>query len=327
VKLRFGAAELLQALAIDQAADEQRAIDALTALLAGEAPSAPQPPQAAAEFFDVPTGDAFDVAPERAINYFRAMGLGNAFAWQDAIDTATAEAFTVAKMMDMDLLAQVRASLESAAANGTPFKDWTREIVPLLKRAGWWGRKPLNDPVTGEVVDAQLGSPSRLETIFRTNLQSAYAAGQWSQIEAQRDTAPLLMYDALDDFRTRPAHRAWDGKLLPVDSPWWRTHYPPNGWNCRCGVIQLSEDEAAQMGLEVSPAPRTRTAAWTNPRTGRVQRVPVGVDPGFDRNAGLDYQQHLNGLAAEKAAALPDDLGAAASRALSNAPKAPRRKP
>ena len=43
----------------------------------------------------------------------------------------------------------------------------------------------------------------RLQNIFRTNLQSAYAVGQWQSIEDNKETAPFLMYDAVEDHRTR----------------------------------------------------------------------------------------------------------------------------
>ena len=42
------------------------------------------------------------------------------------------------------------------------------------------------------------------------------------------------MYDAVNDSRTRPQHLEWDGLVLPVDHPFWKTHAPPNGWGCRC---------------------------------------------------------------------------------------------
>ena len=38
------------------------------------------------------------------------------------------------------------------------------------------------------------------------------------------------------------------GTLLPVDDPWWQTHYPPNGWGCKCWVRQVSRREAERLG-------------------------------------------------------------------------------
>ena len=32
-----------------------------------------------------------------------------------------------------------------------------------------------------------------------------------------------------------------DGIIKPVDDPFWNTNYPPNGWGCRCNVIQTNE--------------------------------------------------------------------------------------
>lgn len=255
------------------------------------------------EFLDIMSGDSFDVSPAQAISIFRAKGLTPTFNYTDQLGRAHAQSFTVAKMMDIDMLGQVRASLDSALANGQPFKEWSKTITPVLKSGGWWGRKEVIDPATGLPKLAQLGSPARLETIFRTNLQSAYAAGQWEGIVEQSGIAPFLMYDAVDDFRTRDSHRAWDGVILPVGSAWWRTHYPPNGYNCRCGTVQLSPDDLETMGLEQSPAaPVDGSTSVLNPRTGRMQQVPNGIDPGFDFNSGEVLQKNLEKLIAEKIA-------------------------
>jgi hypothetical protein len=32
-----------------------------------------------------------------------------------------------------------------------------------------------------------------------------------------------------------------DGIIKPVDDPFWKKYYPPNGWRCRCGVTQTAE--------------------------------------------------------------------------------------
>jgi len=88
------------------------------------------------DFLDIPTGDAFDVSPEAAISFFRAKGLRPTFSYADMLGEAHDHSFTVAKMMDVDMLGQVRASLDSALANGTPFKTWAKELEPLLKSGG-----------------------------------------------------------------------------------------------------------------------------------------------------------------------------------------------
>ena len=268
------------------------------------------------DFFEVPSGDAFDVAPAQAMAYFAAKKLKPTFSYAEMLDYEHDKAFTVAKMMNTDMLAQVRASLDSALANGTPYKEWADSITPILQSGGWWGRKEVLDPLTGQPIVAQLGSPWRLETIFRTNMQSAYAAGAWQEIEAQAEIAPFLMYDAVDDFRTRPLHAKWDRTVLPVKHTWWSSHYPPNGYNCRCGVIQLSAEEVEALGLQVArEAPDDGQRKWTNPRTGDVHYIPNGLDPGFEHNAGKSLKWHLKEVAAQKEAMLAADMKAAAQKA------------
>jgi SPP1 gp7 family putative phage head morphogenesis protein len=284
--------------------------------IAALARALPADPHAIVEFFDVPTGDSFDVKPAQAISYFAAKGLKPTFSYLDMQGSAHDHAFTVAKMMDVDMLGQMRASLDAAMANGTPFKEWADGIIPTLQAGGWWGRKEVVDPLTKQVVVAQLGSPWRLETIFRTNMQAAYAAGAWQEIQAQKEIAPFLMYDAIDDDRTRPMHAAWDKRTLAVDHPWWSTHYPPNGFNCRCGVIQLSKDELDAMGITPSlDPPKDGTFNWINPRTGDELAIPNGLDPGFVNNSGESWAWKSQQLLKEKTAALQADMQLAAEKA------------
>lgn len=274
------------------------------------------------DFFDIPTGDSFDVAPNDAIALFKAKKLKPTFSYADMLGKAHAQAFTVAKMMDVDMLGQVRTSLESAMANGTPFKEWADGLIPMLQGSGWWGRKEVVDPLTGKTVVAQLGSPHRLETIFRTNMQMAYAEQHWEMIDSQKDVAPYLLYDAVDDFRTRPAHKARDGVILPVDHAWWGKNTPPLGYNCRCGVIQLSDADLEALGkFPNKKPPDLGTYEWKNPRTGIQQTFPEGIDPGFDYNVGrAGLQSKLDKLIREKIQTLPPDMETAAKKSLINAP-------
>lgn len=265
----------------------------------------------------------FDVAPQQAIDFFKSKGLSASFRFDDVLAEEHATAFTVAKMMDIDLLRDVQDSLQQAMETGMSFRDWADKLRPTLQSQGWWGRKAVTNPATGEVIVSELGSARRLETIFRTNMQSAYAAGQWQQIKAQQADAPYLMYDAVDDYRTRAQHAAWDNKVLPISSQWWDTHSPPNGYNCRCGVIQLDAQDVESMGLTVGRAPRSESHPWTNPRTGETEQIPAGVDPQFAHNPGKTRHEQLKKIAKEKISKLPKNMQAAASKGLAQAMMGP----
>ncbi len=84
----------------------------------------------------------------------------------------------------------------------------------------------------------------------------------------------------------RPEHLAWSGTVLRADDPWWNTHYPPNGWGCKCQVASVSQREMERDGLRVSEAPPVEYKPWENPHTGEIVDVPKGIDPGWAYNPG-----------------------------------------
>jgi len=242
--------------------------------------------------------------PEEAISYFKAKGynLAPSWDWRDVWQAEHTTAFTVAKTTGFDVLKDIHAAVDDAISQGLTLKQFSDQLTPILQAKGWWGKKELPDPVKGEVKSVQLGSPRRLKIIYDTNLRMSQAVGEWSRIVRNADTAPYLRYTAILDGRTRPLHRAWDGTILPVTHAWWRTHYPPNGWHCRCSTIQLSAHDLQAMGWEVSPDPSDEETVYTNERRDEVTTVPVGIDPGFAYNPG---EAALDGHAAR---ALMDKL-------------------
>src|SRR5690606_34682371 len=169
------------------------------------------------------------------------------------------------------------------------FRD---QLRPQLEAKGWWGKQTMEDPLTGKVRPVQLGSNQRLRTIFDVNLRSAYQAGRWKKIQEVKGAFPFLRYVAVQDARTRPEHRAWHGVILPIDHPWWETHYPPCGWRCRCSVQLLNQrtmDRRNFFVTEDADIPRFEPRPWTNPRTGEILVVEKGIDPGFNFNIGKAY--------------------------------------
>lgn len=229
----------------------------------------------------------FDLAPEEAIAFLESKGLKLSFAWQDVWAAEHEAAFTVAKMADLDLLAEVKRAVQAAIDKGETLQAFKNAIQGQMEAAGWWGVQEQRDPVTGEMRQVELGSARRLETIFRTNLSMAYSAGDWSKIVDTAEDAPYLMYVAVDDNLTRPQHAAWDGIALLYTDPFWKTHRGPNGYNCRCITIQLSLRDLKRVGKSgPDKAPPVQRREWVNRRTGEVMQIPVGIDPGFDYNPG-----------------------------------------
>lgn len=239
--------------------------------------------------------------PEEAIAFFRRKGLAEGFSWMDVWEEEHARAFTVAKAMSREILEDIRAEVDRAIAEGRTLAQFREELTPVLQARGWWGRQEMTDPLTGVARTVQLGSPRRLKVIFETNVRTSYAAGRWERIERVKSAMPYLRYVAVMDDRTRPEHRAWHGTVLPVDDPWWDTHYPPCGWNCRCTVTQLNERTLERRGWGVTERPVSfPPRAFTNRRTGEVTTVPGGIDPGWAYNVGKA------GMRAQTPRPLPD---------------------
>ena len=232
------------------------------------------------------------------------------FAWQDTASYEHAVSFTVAKMMDEDMLAETRAEMTDAFANGTDFATFPKRLKPYLMARGWWGQAVMGDPDTGEIQKVQLGSTRRLRTIYHTNLHTAYAAGQWERIQRNKKLFPYLKYIPSDAAEPRESHKPFYGMVLPVDDPFWSTHFPPNGWGCKCNVRALTREQAEKTGISKSPV--LKDVEHINTRTGEVEYYPEGVNPSFAHNPG-DRLEALLQMAQEKhgdafARGLLDDL-------------------
>jgi len=243
---------------------------------------------------------AIGLPPEKAIEYFESKGYKIGFRWQDVAAEAHAKAFTIAGVMKVDLLQDVRQALTDALKKGTTFEDFKKQVSPVLERKGWLGKGMIVDDATGEIEGKRL-TPRRLDTIFRTNMQSAYMAGRYATQLEQVDTHPYWEYVAVLDSRTRPAHRALAGAVYRYDDPFWLTFYPPNGYRCRCRVRTRTRNYVEQNGVpvrnsdghivEVEVVDRSGNKgpalAYSDPATGKK----ILPDPGFGANPGAAWMK------------------------------------
>lgn len=223
--------------------------------------------------------------------------------WTDLWQEEHARAFTVSKVNDLGVLNRIYGAVEKITSQGGTLASFKADLLPDLIKAVAEGKAP-----------ARLLTDRGLATIYTTNLRMARAAGKWERIQKLKALAPYLMYVALDDGRARPQHAIWGGLdsdkpiILPVDHPFWRWFFPPNGWGCRCNVIQLSDADLRDRNLflttdaelDAMGLPNSTTATLADIATrdfirpdGIIERVPIGVDPGFAYNVG---EAHLRGL-------------------------------
>jgi len=95
-----------------------------------------------------------------------------------------------------------------------------------------------------------------LETEFNTSIAQSESAARWSEIQATKGDLPMLQYQTASDERVRDEHTAWDNIIRPADDSFWDTRMPPNGYNCRCTVIQLpSGNKSSLKGVPKNSAP------------------------------------------------------------------------
>lgn len=253
----------------------------------------------------VPEVELKPLPPAEAIGYFQQKGYRLGFDYRDVWRQEHQAAFTVAKAMQMDLLQDIRGAVDGALKNGTTFQDFKKKLQPLLADKGWWGRKEMADPVTGEVKMVELGSPRRLQRIFDTNLATSYAEGQNERIERNKGLFGFLEYVRSASAHPRQSHLAYVGLVLPIGDggegdAFWARHMPVKEWGCKCTVIQHTGYSLERYGLKVGKPPAEVMRSYTNPRTGETTQVPAGVDPAFNYPLG-GRRANLGRLLMEKA--------------------------
>lgn len=198
-------------------------------------------------------------------------------------------AFTVAGMARDDILAALRDGITDVIAGKLSREEWLEGARARLIKAGYWREEGEKGGIT----------PSRLQLIFDTNTANAYHGGRWQRLEERRETHPYLMYLTKRDHRVRPEHRAWEGLILPIDHPFWQTHFPPNGFRCRCAVLGVTQAEYDQLKRDGG-----QFAGGTVKFDNDIDADLEALDPGFAYNPGIPGSRAaaLQRLAEEKAA-------------------------
>ncbi len=145
-----------------------------------------------------------------AADYLRARNVEPSAEFYARLEHLRQEAWTLSKISDVEQIEQVKQSLVKALAEGKSFREWQQALTPEM-----------------------LALPRHYqETVFRTAMLSSYNGAKWAHFRAHIGRRPILRYIAVNDHRTRPAHHALHGLMMPVDEERWQQLAPPLGFNC-----------------------------------------------------------------------------------------------
>lgn len=222
--------------------------------------------------------------------------------WDDIWQEAHDRAFIVAGAMKADLLNDLRQAVDKAIAQGRGLEDFRRDFRKIVKAHGWTGW-------TGE--GSKGGEAWRTRVIWETNMTTSYAAGRWQQLTDPEflKRRPYWRYVHADYVANpRVQHLAWDGLTLPHDHPFWRTHFPPNGWGCQCRITPVNAREYE----------KSRAAGKAEAPEGWEEAT--GIDKGFAYAPGESLAS-VRKAVLDKAKSMPEPLGDALKAALDETEK------
>ncbi|MEO0496914.1 MAG: phage minor head protein [Pseudomonadota bacterium] len=248
--------------------------------------------------------------PREVTGFFEQKNLKPAFSVLDVWGQEHAHNFMISKALEAELLGAFKSTIQSGLDRSITFEKWVEELKPELVKLGWWGPRLVADPL-GLEPDRKVNfaAPGRLQTIFHANMRSARAAGQWERMQRSKRALPYILYVRTSSKEPRAEHLAFEGIVLPIDHPWWRTHFPPNGWRCKCSVRQITRREATKLGyVEGSGEPQVVMRGYFNRRTGQTVEVPEGIDPGWAANPGIDRSRTIIRNFSEKVGRQPDEV-------------------
>jgi SPP1 gp7 family putative phage head morphogenesis protein len=154
--------------------------------------------------------------------------------WDKLTQGQREHAFMVSEVSLADVVTEVYEGIGRAVKNGTTFEEFKATAGQALIEH-WGGEKP-----------------GRLETIFRTNVLTAYNGGRHAVLTAPavKRARPYWRFDGIDDDRQSDICAELDGRVMAADDPRWAKWHPPMHHQCRSTVVPLSEAEAREEGID-----------------------------------------------------------------------------
>jgi SPP1 gp7 family putative phage head morphogenesis protein len=162
--------------------------------------------------------------------------------FQRMLPELRARAFVISGIESATVVQRIRDRLADLPQGA----DWNAIKRDVAGELGPWFEDPNAEP---EVRAKQLAAAERRsELLLRVHGFQAYQAVQHEVMVETMDAMPYWQYLTMGDDAVRPEHAALNGIILPADSPFWKTHFPPWDWGCRCQAVAVGREEAEAIG-------------------------------------------------------------------------------
>lgn len=175
--------------------------------------------------------DWVDLPFIEAVRFLRGLKPTPRDVYDDMSAEARSQAFTVARVAKLAALQGVLDQLQDATVSGLTLDEFLEQNEGLGL------------------------TEAHLETVYRTNLQTAFGRGRHDQL-----TDPALgraiwgwRYKTVGDDRVRPEHEALDGLVFEKGAH--DEVFPPWDFNCRCSSETITRREAERDALESDSLP------------------------------------------------------------------------
>lgn len=193
------------------------------------------------QFAEIDIEDIENLPYEEAVEYLSKRSVLKKSDYYDLSDKLRFRAFTVGRINDGRLLEKLNSEMIKNVNDGKGLKDFlSLTKTDILNKIGM-------GPNQGWYW----------ETVYRTNVQTAYNVGRAMGFEEDHPIA--LEFVGIDDARQTETCSSLSGTIRPYDDPFWETHTPPMHFNCRSTLRGIYDE--AELPEKWSPVADAEEAA------------------------------------------------------------------
>ncbi|MBQ6780269.1 MAG: minor capsid protein [Treponema sp.] len=201
------------------------------------------------EFAELTAEDVENLPYAEAVEYLKKRDVIKKVDYNKLSDKMRFRAFTASRIADGDLLKRINSELIKNVNDGKGLKDF----LSLTKT-----------DILNKVGMGAGGQGWYWETVYRTNVQTAYNTGRMMGFEEDKPLA--LHFVGIEDARQTDVCHSLSNVIRPYDDPLWEKYIPPLHFGCRSTVRAIyDEDELPDEWSSLEEIEKPAKGFGTNP--------------------------------------------------------------